>query len=174
MGCRRRVVGENRFAFAAMRAEERTRELAERFRDFCARGCLAWRFCRGVCRRFTPAVCASLPVLCVRLTCRGAGLVCAAMRFLSPRPGFGLSLSLRFCRGALPSVHACLFSSVRKKETACGILRSYSAGSRSPFARFRGVAECGGWSTGRCTFCRCVFPRFTPGDAALAGTLRSE
>ena len=30
------------------------------------------------------------------------------------------------------SVHACLFSFVRKKETACGILRFYSAGSRSP------------------------------------------
>ena len=30
------------------------------------------------------------------------------------------------------SVHACLFSFVRKKETACDILRSCSAGSRSP------------------------------------------
>ena len=37
------------------------------------------------------------------------------------------------------SVHACLFSFVRKKETACDILRSCSAGSRSPFARSRGV-----------------------------------
>ena len=32
----------------------------------------------------------------------------------------------------LPLVHACLFSFVRKKETACDMLRSYSAGSRSP------------------------------------------
>ena len=37
------------------------------------------------------------------------------------------------------SVHACLFSFVRKKETACGILRSCSARSRSPFVRSRGV-----------------------------------
>ena len=35
------------------------------------------------------------------------------------------------------SVHACLFSFVRKKETACDTLRSYSAGSRSPFVRSR-------------------------------------
>ena len=113
-------------------------------------------FCRGVwasvyagacgsvgafCRRLTPAVCASLPVLCIRLTCRDAGLVCAAMRFLSPRLGFGLCRCLRFCRGVLPSVHACLFSFVRKKETACDSLRSYSAGSRSPFVRSRGALQ---------------------------------
>ena len=61
----------------------------------------------ALCRRFTPAVCASLPVLCVRLPCRDAGLVCAAMRFLLSRLGFGLSLSLRFCRGVLRSVLAC-------------------------------------------------------------------
>ena len=35
---------------------------------------------------------------------------------------------MRFYCGVLRSVHACLFSFVRKKETACGILRSYSAG----------------------------------------------
>ena len=35
----------------------------------------ALRGWRGVLPSFTPAVCASLPVLCVRLTCRGAGLV---------------------------------------------------------------------------------------------------
>ena len=55
------------------------------------------------CPPFTPAVCASLSALCIRLPCRDAELVCGAMRFLSPRLGFGLSLSLRLCRGALPS-----------------------------------------------------------------------
>ena len=54
----------------------------------------------------------------------------------------GLRPALRFWRGhcvrsapvlaalsrRLPSVHACLFSLVRKKETACGMLRSCSAG----------------------------------------------
>ena len=56
---------------------------------------------------------------------------------------------LRFCCGVLPSVHACLFSFVRKKETACGSLRSYSAGSRSPFVRSRGVGAviCPRWFT---------------------------
>ena len=40
----------------------------------------------------------------------------------------GSRLTLRFYWNVLPSVHACLFSFVRKKETACGILRSYSVG----------------------------------------------
>ena len=44
----------------------------------------------------------------------------------------GSRLTLRFYWNVLPSVHACLFSFVRKKETACDMLRSYSAGSRSP------------------------------------------
>ena len=51
----------------------------------------------------------------------------------------GLRMALRFCWNVWRSVHACLFSFVRKKETACDALRSYSAGSRSPFARSRGV-----------------------------------
>ena len=36
-------------------------------------------------------------------------------------------------------VHACLFSLVRKKEAACDVLHSCSAGSRSPFVRSRSV-----------------------------------
>ena len=36
--------------------------------------------------------------------------------------------AILFYWSVLRSVHACLFSFVRKKETACGILRSYSAG----------------------------------------------
>ena len=58
--------------------------------------------------------CSSIAVFCLRFT-----------------PG------VRFYCGVLPSVHACLFSFVRKKETACDILRFYSAGSRSPFVRSR-------------------------------------
>ena len=63
--------------------------------------------------RCAPAVCASLSALRVRLPCRDAELVCAAMRL---------------CCRVLSSVHACLFSFVRKKETACDALRFYSAG----------------------------------------------
>ena len=128
---------------------------------------LSLRFCRGVCPRFVFVLAAlsgrfavSSRLLFVR-SCRYCVFVChvgmlgwcAAMRFLSPRLGFGLCRCLRFCRGVcprfvfvlaalsrcLPSVHACLFSFVRKKETACGMLRSYSAGSRSPFVRSRGA-----------------------------------
>ena len=58
-------------------------------------------------------------------------------------------------RGALPSVHACLFSFIRKKETACDRFRFYSAGSRSPFVRSRGVGVviCLGWFTsGLCVY----------------------
>ena len=109
------------------------------------------QFCCGACLRFTPAVC----LLTNRTACgmlrfysagsrspfvrsRGVGavigrggnaeLVCAAMRFLSPRLAFGLRLSSRLYCGVLSSVHACLFSFVRKKETACDALRFYSAG----------------------------------------------
>ena len=70
----------------------------------------------GFCARFTPAVCSSvgavcarcalavcafLSVLCVRLPCRDAGLVCAAMRFLSPRLPSVYACCLWFCRGGL-------------------------------------------------------------------------
>ena len=58
---------------------------------------------------------------------------------LAGRFALGLRMALRFCWNVWPSVHACLFSFVRKKETACGVLRFYFAGSRSPFARSRYV-----------------------------------
>ena len=51
--------------------------------------------------------------------------------------GVRFTPSVRFCWDVWRSVHACLFSFVRKRETACGILRSYSAGSRSPLERSR-------------------------------------
>ena len=57
----------------------------------------------------------------------------ADIAFLSQRLAFARVVLLpRFA-----SVHACLFSFVRKKETACDALRFYSAGSRSPFVRSR-------------------------------------
>ena len=66
---------------------------------------------------------------------------------------FGLAvLSSRFA-----FVHACLFSLVRKKETACDVLRSYSAGSRSPFVRSRGVGTIiflGWFTSGLSVSCR--------------------
>ena len=51
-----------------------------------------------------------------------------------------------------------------KKETACVILRSCSAGSRSPscvlaaLVRLSGTAGTRSWSAGRCAFCRRVCP----------------
>ena len=42
-----------------------------------------------------------------------------------------------FLLGGFAFDHACLFSFVRKRETACGMLRSYSAGSGSPLERSR-------------------------------------
>ena len=73
------------------------------------------RFYRRVCLRFTPA----LALLSPRLP-------------LAPRPALAV-LSPR-----LPSVHACSFSFVRKKETACGVLRFYSAGRD----RLRAFSQC--------------------------------
>ena len=72
-------------------------------------------------------------------------------------------LPSRFHCGDLPSVHACLFSFVRKKETACGVLRFYSAGRDrhscvlAALARLSGVVGTWSWSAGRC-FCRGVWP----------------
>ena len=57
----------------------------------------------------------------------GGGAVCRRSR-----------RGLQFYCGVLPSVHACLFSFVRKKETACGVLRFYSAGRD----RLRAFSQC--------------------------------
>ena len=53
-----------------------------------------------------------------------------------PRFAPGLAALLR----CFAFVHACLFPLSGKKEAACGILRSYSAGSRSPLVRSRCVS----------------------------------
>ena len=60
--------------------------------------------------------------------------VCAHHAFLSECPAFD---------------HAVLFAAYAPNRTACGMLRSYSAGSRSPFVRSRiasAIIE-GGWFT---------------------------
>ena len=49
---------------------------------------------------------------------------CGSVAAVCRRFAHGIAVLLR----RFASVHACLFSFVRKKETACGILRSYSAG----------------------------------------------
>ena len=82
----------------------------------CRHSRRGWQFYCGVLPSVHAGACSSIAVFCRRFT-----------------PG------VRFYCSVLPSVHACLFSFVRKKETACDMLRSYSAGSRSPFVRSRGA-----------------------------------
>ena len=67
------------------------------------------------------------------------GMSVRGIAVLLRRFAVGLRMALRFCWNVWRSVHACLFSFVRKKETACDVLRFYSAGSRSPFVRSRYV-----------------------------------
>ena len=75
----------------------------------------------------------------MRFYCGGLPSVCAwhcgSVVGICPRFAHGIAVLLRW----FASVHACLFSFVRKKETACDVLRFYSAGSRSPFVRSRYV-----------------------------------
>ena len=129
-----------------------------------------------MCVNCTPAKCLCLPDigrhrrLCARGNGRGNGgamrncCPCArlALRFWRgafPRfaPGFAVLsrrcprawLALRSCRGAFPrfTPAVCLATN----RTACDMLRSYSAGSRSPFARSRGVGAViclGGFTSG--------------------------
>ena len=71
------------------------------------------------------------PNLRQRVEC-GSGTA-ASLDSLHAAVGLGWCVSeLAVLARCFASVHACLFSFVRKKETACGILRSCSAGSRSP------------------------------------------
>ena len=95
------------------------RGIAVLLRRFAVGLRMALRFCCGaVCRRFAHG----FAVLLERLA-------------------FGSRMALRFCWNVWRSVHACLFSFIRKKETACDVLRFYSAGSRSPFVRSHDVVR---------------------------------
>ncbi len=106
--------------------------------------------------QFTPAVRFCWDVWRSVHACRAVLLECLAFGSRLPCGSAGMSgvrftPAVRFCwdvlrlvhachtflLGCLASVHACLFSFVRKRETACGILRSYSAGSGSPLERSR-------------------------------------
>ena len=119
---------------------------------FYRRGCRAWRERGAGLRGDTLSVAAFWRSECVRHCGSVAGFA------------FGLRLPSRFCCGDLPLVHACLFSFVRKKETACAVLRSCSAGSRSPSCvlaasvRLSGVAGTRSWSARRYGFCRGDLP----------------
>ena len=80
-----------------------------------------------------PSRAVGLAVLAGRLSSVHARLCgSVAALFLGARP------ALRSCRGAFPrfTPAVCLATN----RTACDMLRSYSAGSRSPFARSRGVS----------------------------------
>ena len=80
-----------------------------------------------------PSRAVGLAVLAGRVVlARGWLCVPVAALFLGSRP------ALRFCRGAFPrfTPAVCLATN----RTACDILRSYSAGSKSPFVRSRGVS----------------------------------
>ena len=103
--------------------------------------CLAFLF-----RRVEIAIRAFSRCRCGYRACRERGAGLRGDAVLLRGFALGLRLPSRLCcrvcprftpalaalLSRLPSVHACLFSFVRKKETACGILRSCSAGSRSP------------------------------------------
>ena len=68
--------------------------------------------------------------VCARGGCsvrRGGSIAALCVRFMPV---------LRSCRGVLRSAHACLFSFVRKRETACGVLRFYSAWVGIAFCAF--------------------------------------
>ena len=96
------------------------------------------------CVWFTPAVRFCWYVWRLVHACRAVLLECLAFGSRLPCGSVGMSgvwftPAVRFCWNVLRSVHACLFSFVRKRETACGMFRSYSAGSRSPLVRSRSV-----------------------------------
>ena len=105
----------------------------------------ALRLWRSVLPRFARWACGfggALPSVCAlglqlwRALCLGSRSALRFCRRVLPRFAPGLAALLR----CFAFVHACLFSLVRKKEAACGILRSCSAGSRSPFVRSRCVS----------------------------------
>ena len=107
---------------------------------------------------FTPAVRFLLGCLAFgsRLPCGSAGM-----------SGVWFTPAVRFCWDVWRLVHACLFSFVRKRETACGILRFYSRrGSGSPLERSRIAVRLSGFvgSLRVCPFL-CGDPDGVTGDA---------
>ena len=91
-----------------------------------------------------------------RLSCGSVGM-----------SGVWFTPAVRFCWDVWRSVHACLFSFVRKRETACDILRFYSRrGSGSPLERSRIAVRLSGFvgSLRVCPFL-CGDPDGVTGDA---------
>ena len=130
--------------------------------------CPALSFCRGALSSICARPCGSVgavyarcaPVFAVlsrRLSsvcaqpCGSVAALCPwfarGLTILSRRFALGLRAALRFCWGGLPrfTPAVCLATN----RTACDVLRSYSAGSRSPFVRSRSVGAviCLGWFT---------------------------
>ena len=104
---------------------------------------LSSRLYRRVCLRFTPVLAALLPRLPLVHACPRGSI--AAFAFGSRLPSrfyrrvcLWFTPALAVLSPRLPLVHACLFSFVRKKETACGVLRFYSAGRD----RLRAFSQC--------------------------------
>ena len=94
----------------------------------CPRARLASRSCRGASPSVRARLCVPVAALCL-----GARLALRSCR------SFALArLASRSCRGAFPrfTPAVCLATN----RTACDMLRSYSAGSRSPFVRSRSVS----------------------------------
>ena len=60
--------------------------------------------------------------------------IAARLRGAQSMENGALYYTIHTCHSRPALVHACLFSFVRKKEAACGMLRSCSAWSESPFA----------------------------------------
>ena len=120
---------------------------------------LARRFVVGSCpafaalaRRFVLGLHPAFAVLAQRFVLGS----CPAFAVLVRRFAFGVRPALRFCWGRLPRFTPAVCR-MATNRTACDILRFYSAGSRSPFVRSRGVGAViclGGFTSGLAVSCR--------------------
>ena len=113
---------------------------------FCARFTPAVRFYRGVLRssHARRAVLLECSALASRPPCGSVGMSCARSRL--PCGSVGMSCA-RFTPVSFPSV--------RKRKTACGILRFYSAGAAPPVCAFSSVYAVirhGAFTSGLCAF----------------------
>ena len=115
-GCVRPVLAP---AGAFVRAGAGRRGVGGLIGAFCVRITPAVRFCWDVLRWF-----ASVDMFVLRL----------------------ISPAIRFYWSVLRSVHACLFSFVRKRETACDVLHFYSARGRDRLSAFSDVVRLSGFA----------------------------
>ena len=96
----------------------------------------------SVCARPLQFYCSVLPQFAHDLAILAGGLSSVHARPCSSIAAFclGSRPALQLYCGVLPSFTPVFFPLSGKKEAACGILRSCSAGSRSPFVRSRCVS----------------------------------